>query len=49
MLIQELILSIPSNIIKEGADISELEYTPSKIDIEASRETKGNPLKYYKN
>ena len=44
VLIQELILSIPSNIIKEGADISELEYTPSKIDIEASRETKGNPF-----
>ncbi len=44
ILIQELILSIPSNIIKEGADISELEYTPSKIDIEANREAKGNPF-----
>ena len=44
ILIQELILSIPSNIIKDGVNISNLEYIPNKIDIETNKEAKKNPF-----
>lgn len=48
ILIQELILSIPSNTIKEGADISILEYVPNKIDIESNKEINKNPFEILK-
>ena len=44
IVIQELILSLPSYTVKENADISSLNYKPSKLDLELAETKTENPF-----